>query len=652
MNGREQITPSLFDQNDIERDVTKSASRDLTEDELIDIVLHHWYWKERRRAARYLANHTSKKTIDTLICVVRDDRDEDVVEAAVLSLLKLRAFEALDMLTKPKVLSSTASSVRWAGTHALGDIGNSMHFGELFTLTHDPDWLVRNEAVTALDRLISQIGETISPENQSVETINLLIRMLRVDRQDLQEKIVDCLMSFNKETLEDRLIESLNTQDEHMKVGITTALGKIKSHNAVPYLVNFAQDAFISVRKAAIHALAHIGGHVAINAIIQRLGDGDDAVVQEASQALIAQGDTSYVQAILIDSLQNIFNVKIRKNILFIMGRITHPSMIVPILEHLGNSYFFIRASAKRALIRFGDTVVEQLAEILSATQLPVDTLIEEALHSSNLRSRLNAIASLSVSKNSSALETAKELSQDEHDSIADAAQHAYFEITQSIWERANATYVLGELGNTQYVPLLIDTLKDESTRIRTAVLGALEKIREERAIDPVAHLAVFDPDERIRTEAVSALVGIGSFPASVKAVLLQALNDEHRYVRFKAARGLAKIPDDDVIDALLGKLGDSSLGARRNVLNALYTIGEKITPKVKTLLQSTKDKVVKREAIILLGVLFIRESVPLIESHLEGESDPELIQIGKQVLQVLKGELKDTEILFKMYLS
>ncbi len=650
MNVKEQTTTSLFEP--VEEGLTKNISLDSTEAELIDIILQHWYWKERRSAARYLAHHKSKKTIDTLIRVVRNDHDEDVVEVAILSLLKLQAFEALEMFTKPKVLSSSVSSVRWAGTYALGYLGNPMYFDHLFKLTHDPDWLVRNEAVTALEGLISQVGETISPENQSVETIHLLIRMLRIDHQELQGKIVACLVSFNKDTLENRLLRSLNTRDEHMKVGITRALGKIKSHNAVPYLVDFAQDEFIRVRITAIHALAQIGGHVAINAIIQRLGDGDASVVQEASQTLIAQGDKSYVQAILIDSLHNIFNIEIRKNILFIMGRITHPDMIVPILEHLGNSYFFIRVSARNALIRFGDTVAEQLAEILAVTQLPIATLIEEALNSSNLRSRLNAIASLSVAKNSGALDIAKELNQDENSTIADAAQNAYFEITKGIWERANAAYVLGELGKTEYVPLLIETLQDESTRIRTAVFGALKKMRDERATDAVAHFAVSDSDERIRTEAVAALVGIGSFPASVKAALLQALSDEHRNVRFEAARGLGKIPDDDVIDALLDTLGDSSSGVRRNVMNALYTIGEKILPKVKALLQYTQDNAVKRATMVLLGVLSTRESIPLIEGGLDQETDERVLERGNQIIQILKGKPEDRAILFDMYLT
>jgi HEAT repeat protein len=184
------------------------------------------------------------------------------------------------------------------------------------------------------------------------------------------------------------------------------------------------------------------------------------------------------------------------------------------------------------------------------------------------------------------------------------------------------------------------------------SVLGALKKLRDERAIAPVAHLAVSDPDVRIRIEAVTALIGIGSFPASVKAALLQALNDEQLDVRVEAARGLGKIPDDDVIDALLVKLGDPALRVRRNVRNALYTIGEKVSPKVTTLLQSTQDTVVKEGAIILLGVLSIQESIPLIEGLLKGETDPELIRIGNHVLQALKGELKDPQILFKLYLS
>jgi HEAT repeat protein len=646
MTERAQIMTAVVNQT------TQSASRYASEDDLIAIVLHHWNWKERRSAARYLARHQSKKTIETLIRVIRDDRDDDVVEVAVLSLLKLRAFEALEMLTKPKVLSAHTASVRWAGIYALGELGNPMHFDYLFTLTHDPDWLVRNEAIVTLDRLISHIGETISPENQSVETMNLLIRMLRIDHQDLHRKIVDGLVRFKKEVLEDVLIEALNTHDEHIKVGIATALGRIKSHNALPALVDLVRDKFSSVRQAAIRALSQIGGTMAINTLILRLGDGDKDVVQAAIQALISQGDQPYAQAILIDNLRNIFNLEIKKNILMIMGHIKHPSLIGPIIEHLGNSYFFIRASATEALARFGETAIPQIVEIVSARQLPVDTLMAEALHSENIRTQLNAIHSLGILKNSAALPTIQQLSQHQDDRIAEAAQLAFFEISKRNWETMNAAYVLGEIGNSAYAPLLIDLLSDHSTRVRTAALEALRKLRDERAIEPVARIAVAEPYEDLRQEAVAALVSIGHFSPQVKATLLKALHDESPDVRVEAARGLGKIPEDDVVDALLSKLHDDSFVVQRNVLNALYTIGKDITPKVNALLQATQDTVVKGGTIILLGVLFIRESIPVIEGLLAGETDPDLLAIGKHVLQVLKGALKDKEILFEMYLS
>ena len=74
------------------------SNHQATEEELRELALRHWYWKERRRAVRHLAQHHSVQTIATLISVVRHDQDHDVVEAAVLSLLKLRAFEALERI--------------------------------------------------------------------------------------------------------------------------------------------------------------------------------------------------------------------------------------------------------------------------------------------------------------------------------------------------------------------------------------------------------------------------------------------------------------------------------------------------------------------------------------------------------------------------
>ena len=650
MDGREQITTAGFAL--AASDVTRRASRDTAETELIEIALHHSYWQERRRAARYLAGHQSRPAIETLIRVVRDDRDDEVVEAAILALLKLRAFEALEMLTKPKVLSAAAATVRWAGVHALGELGNPLHFDYLLTLTHDPDWLVRNEALATLERLITHINETISPENQPVETLNLLIRMLRIDQRDLHQKIVAGLGRFQKEVLENVLIEALHTHDEQIKVGLAMTLGNIKSQNAVARLVEVVQDHFGSVRKAALHALAQIGGPAAINAILLRLGDGAKDVVDEASRALIALGEQPYAQAILIDSLRHLFNVEIKRKILAIMGQIKHPALLEAIIENLGNSYFFIRASATEALVRFGAAAIPKVTEILAVTPIPVATLIAEALEARQIQTRIKAIQALGVLKNSAALETAKELSQTADDHIASAAQQAYFEITKGIWERANAAYVLGEFGDPQAVPLLIATLQDESTRIRTAVLGALRKLRDERAIEPVARLATADPDGRIRTEAVAALVGIGFFPAAVKTALLQALHDEQPDVRVEAARGLGKIPDDDVVDALLSKLPDDSFGVRRNVLNALYTIGKRIAPKVTALLETTPEKVSKGSALILSGVLLIQESIPLIERLLQAETDPDLLAIGRQVLQGLKGDLKVKALLFEMYLS
>ena len=136
-------------------------------------------------------------------------------------------------------------------------------------------------------------------------------------------------------------------------------------------------------------------------------------------------------------------------------------------------------------------------------------------------------------------------------------------------WKAAGA---LGRIGDAKAVDPLIKALNDEHEPVRYTVTGALGRISDIKAVDPLIN-ALKDEYESMRWKAAEALGRMGDNRAVDP--LINALWDEHEFVRRKAAEALGRIENVRAIEPLIEALKDKDAGVRGSVAEALGRIGD-----------------------------------------------------------------------------
>lgn len=187
----------------------------------------------------------------------------------------------------------------------------------------------------------------------------------------------------------------------------------------------------------------------------------------------------------------------------------------------------------------------------------------------------------------------------------------------------------LGYMGRKEYVPLLIQNLKDKSVYVRERTIWGLGLLRDLRAIQPLIEclddsyymvqvLAIqtlgrleakeameplkrkLDADdfpqypEIIKHKVVRAITSIGGPEA--RAVLINVLTDEgYAELRLTAADGLGNYKDEEVIKTLLVALNDWDELLRLHAAKSLFKIApEKAVSAIENTLPQIKSEYVK----------------------------------------------------------
>lgn len=127
--------------------------------------------------------------------------------------------------------------------------------------------------------------------------------------------------------------------------------------------------------------------------------------------------------------------------------------------------------------------------------------------------------------------------------------------------------------GETVYLKLFEDNIKDADASVRTAAARALANHGQQRHV-PLLIEAMSDPDRPVRFEAARGLQRLHD-PRAVNA-LTAALREETEPsadVRAEAAHALGQYAMPRVVDALIAALDDRSLTVNRAALSSLKTL-------------------------------------------------------------------------------
>ena len=154
---------------------------------------------------------------------------------------------------------------------------------------------------------------------------------------------------------------------------------------------------------------------------------------------------------------------------------------------------------------------------------------------------------------------------------------------------RMAAANGLGEIGDGDAIPELVDSLSDPDARVRARAARACGLINDPRATDGLQGLLA-DPKAAVRLEAAESLGRIGNRQAL--SALLELYDDDDERVRRIAVNGFGKFNNDRPVESLIDALGDQSAAVRRTAVFSLIELLSNVpTEKSHEIRESVVDQ-------------------------------------------------------------
>jgi hypothetical protein len=138
---------------------------------------------------------------------------------------------------------------------------------------------------------------------------------------------------------------------------------------------------------------------------------------------------------------------------------------------------------------------------------------------------------------------------------------------------RMTAANFLGSYGTTNQVPVLLKLVKDSDWSSRQPAVKALGKLKDERAIQPLADL-VARGGSMYGQDAGSALINIG---APVEKAVIALLNERNTDTLRQACNILQQIGTSESLEPLQKLVGDSDQQVSQAAVDAVRAIKQRL---------------------------------------------------------------------------
>lgn len=579
-----------------------------------------------RREALIALGYEQDPSLYSLFMEQLNDKSRSIRHAAVITLGRYGNPAAIDELIKPKILNTPVVNIRWAVVAALGKLGNYKVIDYLVQAAGDPEWIVRNQAVTELKEKIREIIEAHEPRASRI-----LVRLLAMEDEEIVELAVEGLAKLGTSS-HGLLLESLKSPSATMRRNASLALGRMKVFRSVPSLISLLHDSDWQVRRSAVESLGLIQDRQAIEPLVQRLGDNVEKVQRQARLSLVAFG--SLCTDPLLNAIIHEKSKFILRAMLLTLGEIGDPRSVPALIKHLGSSYFVVRRAAVQALIRFGSDIIKQLLPLLSYNESDIQSLLKDTANTKHPHLQLRAIHAIEGLEDHRAVKIMKRLVEEGTEEIKEAARNALIRIGCAAWSRCSALQVLREIGNKKILPNIIHMLNDDSDNVRLEAVLALGKINTSRVIQPLIQAASTDRDPYLRFEVIRQLRIIGVGYPEVLELALKALGDTNRDVRSQAAWLLGNFQDERSIPGLLKATSDPHWSVRESAEIALHNFGTKAVPQLIDALKSRSWTTQLRAARLLGDLGDTRAIEPLEKLHKKSRLRKEVYRVIEEAIQ------------------
>jgi len=269
------------------------------------------------------------------------------------------------------------------------------------------------------------------------------------------------------------------------------------------------------------------------------------------------------------------------------LGMLGDKTSIKDLKELLADPSDSVKIAAAVALVKLGDKA--GLAEIhkilstapkLSETPKPVERV--RAMAKNTMRAQ--AAGELGDMKDTESIPLLKKMVGDEDGRVADACLVAlakmgepagtkrFISALESTKQevRAKAAEYLGDINDASAIDPLRKRLTDWDRNTKCAAITALGKLKDKQSIPAIREL-LWDKEDDIKEKAAEALGCMGD--TDLAPAIKELLKDKNGFVRFAAVEALIKLGQDSGKDFLIGALKAQENDAKLRALNILEKI-------------------------------------------------------------------------------
>jgi serine/threonine protein kinase/HEAT repeat protein len=509
-------------------------------------------------------------------------------------------------------ISNTQPEVRGTCVKGLGDLRDVDAFALLTSvLKDDTDRSVRSAAAMAISAINDPSSATVLHDVRS-----------RSD-DTMRVWLDEALMKLNQPEGREGLVEALQSQSKEVRFQAALALGEAGDEAALPVLTEVAKQAATLDRQTVIALLGTLAklGHKESFASLEGALDSPDRVVKlGAAEAmarlgnekalatlsqLLATGDrpTQLVSAKILASLGDYSGLEklgkavedkdetTRRLAADGLGSVSDKSAVAPLAIAIDDAAWPVRSVAADSLARIfalmPTALVQQSQDWLKTALANRDwsvrhaavgvssemdpelavSLLGWAFKDKDERVRIAAVTSLDRLRSRKAVPLLTR-------ALADSSEEVRV-------RAAGALAQVGDRADKETSDALAAAAKDRSEAVSVSAAGALLAMGDE-SYSKQLEAAAASKDEKIRRTAMGAL---GSWKGErAERLLLKALKDKSRRVRFAAARALARRGNRVGADELRKAIGKGS-DDEGQALQALQSLGIKPTQKELELL-------------------------------------------------------------------
>ncbi|SFG99543.1 HEAT repeat [Halopelagius inordinatus] len=447
----------------------------------------------------------------------------------------------------------------------------------------------RGEVVSVADgRAILDVGEgTVAFDPSDLPTVAVGDRLtVRAGRTDLRGLDVVTGPSAG-DWSEDRLRGALSDRENRADAAAELARRGVRS--AVPALVEALDDPLsASDRRAVVRALDVLSDPRAVDALVARLADDDEAVRRAAATALSTIGDPDALDA-LFDAASAETDGATRDAVVRAAREVDPTAAMDRFADVLRTSDDpRLRETVVRVLrVTDGDRAHELVVEALGDDD---PSVVREAISVVRWDDDERAVPGL-----------LRRLTDDDPD-VRQEAAGAFAELGARA-EHFQDGAELSEATRERVVEALIRRLDDPVSAVRSWAMEALGAQAHPNAVGPLC--AAYGEESELRWNAVAALGRIGD-PRAIPTVVA-ALDDDDPSVRRRACRASARLETTAATSPLCDRATtDPSADVRREAIDALGRLGE-ADARVVTAMESVLGDAptpLRRAAVTALGRL------------------------------------------------